>query len=75
LKRLKTSATIHPALESGFTKLYGYTSDSGGIRHALTDTAEDPRFSDAKFMLVACSAFTSFLLARAAENKITLGGA
>lgn len=74
LRLLKTKAPIHPALEGAFSKLYGYTSDGGGIRHALTDSADQPSFADAKFMLVACSAFNSFLLGKAAENGIKVTG-
>lgn len=34
LKKLKENGiNIHPAMESAFKQLYGYTSDSGGIRH------------------------------------------
>ena len=75
LKLLKDKAPIHAALESAFLKLYGYTSDSGGIRHALIETSQNPSFADAKFMLVACSAFNSFLLGKAAENGIRVAGA
>jgi len=75
LKVLKAKAPVHPALEGAFAKLYGYTSDSGGIRHALTEASEQPSFSDAKFMLVACSAFNSFLLGKAAENGLKVAGA
>ena len=28
---------IHGALKSAFSSLYGYTSDSGGIRHSLLE--------------------------------------
>ena len=35
LKSLERSGTLHPALKEAFTKLYGYTSDEQGIRHAL----------------------------------------
>jgi AbiJ N-terminal domain 4 len=52
---------LHPALADGLTKLYGYTSDGKGIRHALLDGEDDPSFSEAKFMLVACSAFVNLL--------------
>jgi hypothetical protein len=72
LKVLKLKAPIHPALEAAFLKLYGYTSDAGGIRHALTEISEHPTFADAKFMLVACSGFTSFLLGKAAESGIKI---
>lgn len=55
---------LHGALKSGFLKIYGYTSDGDGIRHALTG-AENISFEDAKFMLVACSAFVNYLIAKA----------
>jgi hypothetical protein len=34
----KTQVAVHPSLRESFVKLYGYTSDAGGIRHALTRT-------------------------------------
>ncbi|ADZ10367.1 hypothetical protein Metbo_2152 [Methanobacterium lacus] len=54
---------LHPSLKNGFKSIYGYTSDSDGIRHGLTD---EPNLSyeDAKFMLVACSAFVNYLNAK-----------
>jgi AbiJ N-terminal domain 4 len=63
---------LHPALKQAFLKLYGFTSDSGGIRHALTESEPAPTYADAKFMLVACTAFTNFLLTKAAELKIPI---
>ena len=60
LDSLKESHGLHPALCGVFEKLYGYTSDAGGIRHALMDE-DDLTFEDAKFMLVACSAFVNFV--------------
>jgi hypothetical protein len=60
LKRLARKHPIHPALEGAFTKLYGYTSDAKGIRHALMDD-DRVTFDEAKFMLVACSAFVSYV--------------
>ena len=51
---------IHGAMRSGFGSLYGYTSNSTGIRHGGIEetkvTAED-----AKYMLVSCSAFVNYL--------------
>jgi hypothetical protein len=59
LKELERQGKLHPALKSAFSSLYGYTSDADGIRHALLE--EDPvTFEQAKFMLVACSAFTNY---------------
>jgi hypothetical protein len=63
--------TLHPALKSAFDKLYGYASSSGGIRHGTIDSREVD-FDIAKFMLVACSAFTNYLIARASKAKIKL---
>jgi len=69
LKILKRNTAIHPALESAFSRLYGYTSDAGGIRHALSDDESVvPTYAEAKFMLVACSAFCNFLFTVAAKS-------
>ena len=46
---------IHGALKSAFSSLYGYSSDSGGIRHSLLEDDIAVTFEDAKFMLVSCS--------------------
>lgn len=62
LKDIKDSHKLHPAFEQALLKLYGFTSDAGGIRHALTDSAEIPTFAEAKFMLVSCAAFCNYLL-------------
>lgn len=60
LKKLGRTHPIHPALEAAFAKLYGYTSDANGIRHALLDS-DRVTFEEAKFMLVACSAFINYV--------------
>jgi hypothetical protein len=60
LKRLETQVIFHPALKSAFSSFYGYTSNEGGIRHALMEN-ESNDFHDAKFMLVVCSAFINFI--------------
>lgn len=67
LGRIEAAAgiKIHGALREAFKKLYGYTSDSGGIRHALTDE-DNLGMEDARFMLVACSAFVNYLRAKQA---------
>jgi hypothetical protein len=71
LKQIEKQAELHGALKGAFEKLYGYTSDADGIRHALL---EEPNLSseDAKFMLVACSAFVNYLLAKASRLGISL---
>lgn len=57
----KKGIIIHPALKSAFEKLYGYTSDVTGIRHAGKIDGENATFDEAKFMLVTCSAFINYL--------------
>lgn len=57
---LKKIQNIHPALSKAFGLLYGYTSDASGIRHSLVDET-NITYADAKFMLIACSAFVSYL--------------
>ena len=69
LAKLKSRCQIHPALEQGFLKLYGYTSDEGGIRHALMD-APAVGFDEAKFMLVSCSAFAHYLICKAETAEL-----
>ena len=62
---------LHPSLKAAFEKLYGYTSDANGIRHGsgLMDES-NLDFEDAKFMLVACSAFINYLKEKV--NKVNL---
>jgi hypothetical protein len=72
LKALK----LHPALEKGFSAIYGYTSDAEGIRHALS---EEPTIGsdDARLFLVLCSGFANYLIARsatAAPGAVANGG-
>jgi hypothetical protein len=58
------SLEMHGALKRGLTSIYGYASDSDGIRHALMDEPS-VGLDDAKFMLVSCSAFANYLIAKA----------
>lgn len=63
LESMKRSGhPIHTALRQGLEKLYAYTSDAEGIRHALMEEST-LTVADARFMLVACSAFVNYLKA------------
>lgn len=65
IKKLKEKGVIiPPALEEAFNKLYGYTSNAWGIRHALSEGDTPPTFDDAKFMLVSCFAFVNYLISK-----------
>ena len=61
LSEIEKKYKIHGALKSAFSSLYGYTSDSGGIRHSLLEDDITVTMEDAKFMLVSCSAFINYL--------------
>jgi hypothetical protein len=66
LAKLEKSAKIHTAMKGGFTRLYGYTSDEQGIRHAhLNEPSAKPDETDALFMIGACAAFVSYLINKA----------
>lgn len=67
LKLLKDK--IHPALKSAFDKLYGYTSDANGIRHANGLGEGNSTFEEAKYMLISCSAFVNYLKENFKEGK------
>lgn len=64
LKQLEKTIPLHGALKEGLLKIYGYTSDSNGIRHALHEEANLNQ-EDALFMLVTCSAFVNYLTVKA----------
>jgi hypothetical protein len=63
LKTIDKKMAIHPALRDAMNKLYGYTSDEGGIRHSLLEESNIEE-AEAKFMIVACSAFVNFCAQR-----------
>lgn len=70
LKHLEENGlSLHGALKSAFEKIYGYTSDSDGIRHGGIDFKNAPA-EDAKYMLVSCSAFINYLI----EKYSKIGG-
>ena len=62
LKKIQKTSSIHPALIGGWSKLYGFTNDEDGIRHA--SNTGDLRIDEplAQYMLVSCSAFSNYLM-------------
>jgi hypothetical protein len=61
LTEIEKKHKIPNALKTAFSSLYGYTSDSGGIRHSLSDGDIAVGKEEARFMLVCCSAFVNYL--------------
>ena len=60
---------LHPAFKEALIKLYGYTSDEEGIRHAYLDQSDAKVGQDeAVFMFGACASFASYLF-----RKYTIG--
>ncbi|MDH3236618.1 MAG: hypothetical protein OEQ29_24125 [Alphaproteobacteria bacterium] len=64
LKAIREKIGIHPSLEAGFQKIYGYTSDEGGNRHALLEDRAKVDQHDAVFMLGACASFVTYLIGK-----------
>lgn len=66
LKEFEKTHSFHPALREGLLKIYGYTSDEQGVRHAMQ---EEPNIQqeDAVFFLVMCSAFINYLKTKSIE--------
>lgn len=62
---------LHKALKQSFSSLYGYTSDADGIRHAMLEESS-LTFTDAKYMLVSCSAFINYLISKASDAGLSL---
>lgn len=70
LNRLeKKGIKIHAAMKTGYEKLYSYTSDEKGIRHALIDFS-NASYEDAKYMLVSCTSFINYLIVKADKAGI-----
>ena len=66
-----TGLLKHPALKGAFKKLYGYTNDEEGIRHALlTGNPPDVGLDEAMFMFGACAHFAAYLTSK---HKILQG--
>jgi hypothetical protein len=71
LSALQARIELHPAFRSALSALYGFTSDAAGIRHAMLEQSSVTH-SDAKFMLVVCSAFVNFVIEHASDGRIVL---
>jgi hypothetical protein len=64
LKEIEAKHYIPGSLKTAFGALYGYTSEEGGIRHSLLEKDAIVDLEEARFMLIACSAFVNYLLTK-----------
>ena len=64
LKEIEAKHNIPNSLKAAFSSLYGYTSDEGGIRHSLLESGVSVDIEEARFMLIACSAFVNYLMSK-----------
>ena len=66
---IQKQGLMNGRLKSALEKLYAYTSDTDGVRHALVfeESEADVDEIDALFMLGACSSFVSYLLSRRSQ--------
>lgn len=64
----ESGVTIHSAQKEAFKKLYGFTSDAGGIRHGSIDFT-NAQSEDALYMLISCSAFINYLKVKYEQTK------
>jgi hypothetical protein len=61
---LTKELSIHPAFRDGLNKIYGWTSDEGGIRHSQKDYKDylESGEDEARFMLVLAHAFVNYII-------------
>lgn len=66
LDSLENAGVIrHKVLKNAFSKLYEYTSDEQGIRHALLEkNSPEVGLDEAMFMFGACASFAAYLVSK-----------
>lgn len=67
LDKLAKDLDLNDHLRNGFKEIYVYTCDDHGIRHGLK-SVDHPEQEDARFMLIACSAFVNFVTEKARKR-------
>lgn len=74
LEQIQTSGLVnmHEDMKEAFKKLYSYTNDADGVRHSSYDGKVSVEPEDARYMLVACSAFVNYLTIKANKAGINL---
>ncbi|SFV71760.1 hypothetical protein MNB_SV-13-1704 [hydrothermal vent metagenome] len=60
---------LNKQFKTSMTNLYGWTCKEDGIRHGHTGEELKTSFEEAKYMLVSCSAFVNYLIAKNKDNS------
>lgn len=64
LGQLADQLNIHQAFKEAIKKLYGWTSDEGGIRHSDNKKKLNVDEKEARYMLVQCSALVNYIISK-----------
>jgi len=64
LGALADELNIHPSFKEAIKKLYGWTSDQGGIRHSENGKELYVDEKEARYMLVQCSALVNYIISK-----------
>jgi hypothetical protein len=68
LAKLDKQYQFHPVLRQAIEKLYGWTGDASGVRHAEKEAPKGkPGKAEAELALVTCSAIANYLIAASIE--------
>ncbi len=75
LKSLEDAGVLkHAALKEAFQRLYGYTNDEQGLRHALLDRGTpEVGLDEAMFMFGACASFAAYLVSKHRQLHVPEG--
>jgi len=68
----KNLLPISPLFKSGLEKMYAYTNDAEGVRHAVKNGESAEGFAEAKYMLVICTAFINYLVDQCASQGLDI---
>jgi len=70
LGNLVEHLNIHSALKEGVKKLYGWTSDESGVRHAAKNIRSNIDETEARFMLIQSSALVNYIIAKHETKEV-----
>ncbi|MFH0711556.1 MAG: hypothetical protein V1889_00340 [archaeon] len=60
---------IHQSLKDAIGKLYGWTSDDGGIRHGSDGQGYNPNEEEARLILILSSALINYIIAKQGDGN------